>query len=926
MASNVLNFHHINNASNNKNTNLTFTGVDPANIKKPPLIIPSELSRPTNIQRITQKKAQVKAYPKNIKLEKLAVYSSCKAAVDACSCSGWKNPNPTKSIEQQQQQHGLWTTECRTCKHLLSDHVSHLQEETEEQMNFLMSMVVDIENLFMCVHKETDSDNKQVYFYLFKLLRKSIHQITKPTVEGPLGKPPFENPNIEMAVKSFVAYKFTNENPVECQIMNELARIFVRCLNHWKLETPTARKQRLETVSLLNNKVNILDNELFESNTNADISSYKVDYTRWLCFSHVPLFCDSLQKYDVTSIFGKKFLRSVFCLMKQQLLDKFSAEKEKLPADTRIKVLEHFPRFLSLFEEEIKSEFSPIWNDDCSRINPIINPIETNTSSSQLFNDLTQTSIQINENTECKQNLLISSVEPSSTKAVTNPIKVEPVTSPSKVTSNISLIKSEKSSESIAPKETLTENKPDAKSSVTTLPTETIASLAKAPTTITSITTASSKSITPLNLPEVSSSEILKRKSNIVETPVTKKMKLLSPIGDVPMEILARVIETITDPSKMVGPQGGFYPSQTARDEAARSEERRGLIEFHVIGNSLTKKPSRQTTIWLIGLQNVFSYQLPRMPKEYITRLVFDPKHRTLALIKDGRPIGGVCFRMFPTQNFTEIVFCAVSSNEQVKGYGTHMMNHLKDYHTQNGILNFLTYADEYAIGYFKKQGFSKDIKLAKCEYTGYIKEYEGATLMHCSLNPKIPYREFSLVIKKQKEIVRQLIKEKQEEIKKVYPGLTCFKNGVSEIPISSIPGIEETGWKQIQKNGKDILLNATAHHGALLNVLNAVKNHASAWPFLKPVPRNEVPDYYDIIKYPMDLQTMEERLEKKYYTLKKLFVADMSRIFSNCRTYNGPDTEYYKCAGVVERYFLTKLKEYYDDSTTIEIKEEDVS
>jgi len=29
--------------------------------------------------------------------------------------------------------------------------------------------------------------------------------------------------------------------------------------------------------------------------------------------------------------------------------------------------------------------------------------------------------------------------------------------------------------------------------------------------------------------------------------------------------------------------------------------------------------------------------------------------------------IGGICFRMFPSQNFAEIVFCAVTSNEQVK-------------------------------------------------------------------------------------------------------------------------------------------------------------------------------------------------------------------------------------------------------------------
>lgn len=31
-------------------------------------------------------------------------------------------------------------------------------------------------------------------------------------------------------------------------------------------------------------------------------------------------------------------------------------------------------------------------------------------------------------------------------------------------------------------------------------------------------------------------------------------------------------------------------------------------------------------------------------------------------------------------------------------------MNHLKEYHIKHNILYFLTYADEYAIGYFKKQ------------------------------------------------------------------------------------------------------------------------------------------------------------------------------------------------------------------------------
>ena len=71
--------------------------------------------------------------------------------------------------------------------------------------------------------------------------------------------------------------------------------------------------------------------------------------------------------------------------------------------------------------------------------------------------------------------------------------------------------------------------------------------------------------------------------------------------------------------------QSSLFPAHAARDEAARIEEDKGKIKFVVINNSLSNKPSKQVYIWLVGLQTVFSHQLPRMPKEYITRLVFDP-------------------------------------------------------------------------------------------------------------------------------------------------------------------------------------------------------------------------------------------------------------------------------------------------------------
>lgn len=57
------------------------------------------------------------------------------------------------------------------------------------------------------------------------------------------------------------------------------------------------------------------------------------------------------------------------------------------------------------------------------------------------------------------------------------------------------------------------------------------------------------------------------------------------------------------------------------------------------------------------------------------------------------------------SQRFGEIAFCAITSDEQVKGYGTRLMNHLKQHARDvDGLTHFLTYADNNAVGYFVKQ------------------------------------------------------------------------------------------------------------------------------------------------------------------------------------------------------------------------------
>ncbi|XP_062867719.1 histone acetyltransferase KAT2B isoform X2 [Trichomycterus rosablanca] len=720
-------------------------------------------------------------------------------AEEACKCNGWKsqNPPPTPPSPTPPRAHQANSVNllepCRSCSHPLGNHVTHLENISEEEMNRLLGIVLDVEYLYTCVHKEEDADTKQVYFSLFKLLRKCILQMGRPVVEAS-ESPPFEKPSIEQGVNNFVQYKFSHLPSKERHTIVELAKMFLNQINYWQLETPSQRKQRVPTDD-----------------------GYKVNYTRWLCYCNVPQFCDSLPRYEATQIFGRTLLRSVFTIMRKQLLEQARQEKDKLPPEKRTLILTHFPKFLSMLEEEVYSPNSPIWSED----------------------------------------FMVSLTGGQIPRVISAP----QVSRPLYFTNNPSPVEATGGGQSPALK------------------------------------TASA-------LEANTGGE--KRKA--LEPLCNEDSKKARVIGDIPMELINEVMSTISDPASMLGPETSLLSAHSARDEAARIEERRGVIEFHVIGNSLNQKPNKKILMWLVGLQNVFSHQLPRMPKEYITRLVFDPKHKTLSLIKDGRVIGGICFRMFPSQGFTEIVFCAVTSNEQVKGYGTHLMNHLKEYHIKHEILNFLTYADEYAIGYFKKQGFSKDIKVPKSKYVGYIKDYEGATLMGCELNPSIPYTELSVIIKKQKEIIKKLIERKQAHIRKVYPGLSCFKEGVRQIPIESIPGIRETGWKPLAKSKE--VKDPDQLYSTLKNILQQVKSHQNAWPFMEPVKKNEAPGYYQVIRFPMDLKTMSERLKSRYYTTKKLFMADMQRIFTNCREYNPPESEYYKCANLLEKYFYVKIKE----------------
>ncbi|KAK3377427.1 Bromodomain-containing protein [Podospora didyma] len=201
--------------------------------------------------------------------------------------------------------------------------------------------------------------------------------------------------------------------------------------------------------------------------------------------------------------------------------------------------------------------------------------------------------------------------------------------------------------------------------------------------------------------------------------------------------------------------------------------------------------------------------------------------------------------------------------------YGAYFMAHLKDYvKATSPVMHFLTYADNYATGYFAKQGFTEEITLDKPIWMGYIKDYEGSTLMQLSMLPRIRYPEAGPNIRALSK--RHIIHQPPQ----IFP-----------IDPLSIPAIRATAWSP-QMDELAWIPRHGPHFNEPRRFLYQIQNHTQAWPFLAPVNRDEVPDYYNVIETPMDLSNMEEKLSHDAYNTTKEFIHDLKLVFSNMEKY----------------------------------------
>ncbi|XP_061634316.1 bromodomain testis-specific protein [Phyllopteryx taeniolatus] len=103
-------------------------------------------------------------------------------------------------------------------------------------------------------------------------------------------------------------------------------------------------------------------------------------------------------------------------------------------------------------------------------------------------------------------------------------------------------------------------------------------------------------------------------------------------------------------------------------------------------------------------------------------------------------------------------------------------------------------------------------------------------------------------------------------------------------------------------------------------SVFKALWRHHFSWPFRQPVDAVSLrlPDYYTIIKTPMDMGTIKRRLQNKYYWKAMECVQDFHTMFTNCYMYNKPGDDIVFMAQTLEKLFLLEVSKMPKDECEV--------
>jgi len=95
--------------------------------------------------------------------------------------------------------------------------------------------------------------------------------------------------------------------------------------------------------------------------------------------------------------------------------------------------------------------------------------------------------------------------------------------------------------------------------------------------------------------------------------------------------------------------------------------------------------------------------------------------------------------------------------------------------------------------------------------------------------------------------------------------------------------------------------------------LVEELKGREDAAAFLKPAVElftpEEIPDYTEVVRRPMDLRTVETKLKAGAYKTAEACAGDVRQIWRNCRIYNHPSVPAYQCAVRLSQFFERRFR-----------------
>jgi len=96
-------------------------------------------------------------------------------------------------------------------------------------------------------------------------------------------------------------------------------------------------------------------------------------------------------------------------------------------------------------------------------------------------------------------------------------------------------------------------------------------------------------------------------------------------------------------------------------------------------------------------------------------------------------------------------------------------------------------------------------------------------------------------------------------------------------------------------------------------SILEDLMNHKYSHPFNQPVDpvALKIPDYFDVIKHPMDFGTISKQFKKNLYNSEEDFEKDILLVFDNAMIYNASGSDVYVMAQTLKKVFKNHWKNW---------------